>query len=412
MSAVGPPDRSSDAAVGRPTGNHLSAALGPVAAILFCSAFFQFAQGILNPLVTVQLVDHGTATGLIGVVNAAYFAGFIAGTLHCGRIIDRVGHIRALSVFAVAAADAALLLGLSEPPWPWLLSRAALGYALAGIYVVIESWLNAKATTATRGRIFALYQVVGWGISAVTPLALNLGDTEGPGFIIVAALGFATALVPVALTRVGNPEIVQRSHFGLRHLVAISPLGVAACFASGLVNSAFFGLMPVYTAEHGLTTADLTLVLTGATLGGLAAQWPAGVLSDRLGRRPMMLAGIAVAVAASVIPFLTHVGAVPVMIGLVFLFAAGAGPLYTLGIGQTNDYVMPRDFVAASGGLLGAWAIGASLGTAIAAQVMAAFGADGLFGYEIVVLGALAVFAVHRMIKRPGRPGPPAVETP
>lgn len=379
----------------------LIAALGPVAAVLLCCFCFQFAQGVLTPLVTVQLVGHRTGTGLIGAIGSAYFAGFIVGTLRCERVIDRVGHIRALSVYAVLAANATLLFAVTDPPWFWMASRLVLGYALAGIYVVVESWLNEKASSATRGRIFGVYQVVGWSTSGLAPLMLNLADPMGPSLMILAAAAFATALVPVALTRVGNPDIGQRNHFGMRRLIAISPLGVVACFASGLVSSAFFGLMPVYTHAQGLSTGELTVVLTAATIGGTLMAMPAGILADRLGRRPTMLGFIAVAVAAGAVAIGLDVSTLSIAVVLAFVFTVGAGPLYSLGVGQTNDHVMPRDFVAASGGLLCAWAVGASLGTIVASQAMALLGADGLFIYEVAVLVALGLFALYRMTRRP-----------
>jgi len=388
-----------------PPGPGWRAILGSVAAVLLCCFAFQLAQGVLSPVITVQLVGHQTATGLIGIVSSIYFVGFIAGTLHSQRVIDRVGHIRALGVFAVVAADAALLFALFDPPWTWLLWRAALGYALAGIFVVVESWLNDKAATSTRGTVFGLYQVVSWGTGIVAPLGMNLADPMGPVLLIVAAIAFATALVPVALTRVGNPEVGQRSRFGLRRLIAISPLGVATCFASGLVNSAFFGLMPVYTDAVGIGTENLSLILAVATIAGTVMAVPVGMLADRFGRRPVLLAGLAIAGAASVAALRMDTGGLVVMAIVAFVFTLGAGQAYTLGVAQTNDYVTGRDFVAASGGLLCAWAVGASIGAAIGAQAMTLAGADGLFFYELIILVALGLFTVYRMIRRPGRPG-------
>lgn len=380
----------------------LAAALGAVAAVLICCFSFQFAQGVLNPLVTVQLVGHGTPTSLIGVVTSIYFVGFIAGTLHGQRIIARVGHIRALGVFAVLAANATLLFVVSPPPWAWMAWRLALGYALAGIFVIVESWLNDKASSATRGTVFGLYQVVGWGTGLVAPLTLNLTDPMGPDLVVVAAMAFAAALVPVALTRVGNPEIGARGQLGLRRLIEISPLGVTTCFASGLVNSAFFGMLPVYTHGVGLDTGELTVVLVTATLAGVLVAMPVGVLADRIGRRPILLAGVGIAVAASVAALGADTGTLAVAAALAFVFTLGAGPLYSLGSGQTNDYVAAQDFVAASGGLLCAWAVGASIGATAAAQAMATLGPRGLFMFELAVLVPLGLFTVYRMLRRPG----------
>ena len=37
--------------------------------------------------------------------------------------------------------------------WAWLGCRALLGFVFAGLYAVIEAWINAKATNANRGAL-------------------------------------------------------------------------------------------------------------------------------------------------------------------------------------------------------------------------------------------------------------------
>jgi predicted MFS family arabinose efflux permease len=94
----------------------------------------------------------------------------------------------------------------------------------------------------------------------------------------------------------------------------------------------------------------------------------------------------------------------PALIALAFLFAGMMAPLYGLGVGQTNDYVAPRDFVAASGGLLFAWALGSSAGPTVAASAMSELGPGGLFVYAAAVLALIAGFTIWRMRQRTGVP--------
>jgi len=382
----------------RPT---LVAIYRPVFAVLLGCLWFELAIGLGMPLITVQLVGHQVGTGLIGIISSAYYVGFILGTLSCATIIDRVGHIRAFAVFSVLACSVFLLFALTLPPWPWLIWRAALGYVMAGIFVVVESWLNDRATPATRGRIFAAYQVTGWGAGGLAPLAMNMTDPMGPDLLMVAAMLFALAVIPMALTRAGSPDIGQRTRLGLRALYAASPVGFTVCFGAGLISSAFFGLLPVYADAVGRTTGELTIILFVATLGGFLVQVPAGYASDRLGRRPLILLALGVmaatAVAALVLP---NQGLVALSL-LAFAFSFGYGPLYALGVAQTNDRLTAKDFVAASGGLLCAWAVGASVGAAVCAQVMDVMGPQGLFVFEVAVIAIVALVTLYRMTRRP-----------
>src|SRR5438477_267463 len=113
-----------------------------------------------------------------------------------------------------------------------------LSPTIAGQFVVVESWLNDKATNQNRGRIFSLYMAVSWAASGVSPLALNLADPTGHELFTLAAVALVTSLVPLGLTGFGNPEIGERNQFGVRKLFGLSPLGVVACFGSGMATPA------------------------------------------------------------------------------------------------------------------------------------------------------------------------------
>ena len=379
------------------------ARIQPLAPVLLGIIFVQLALGALAPFISLLLAQRGVPTPTIGLVTSAYFVGFLGGSLSCSAIVDRVGHIRAFTVFAAIGADCVLLHAVSGDPLLWGILRGATGFAMSGAFLVAESWLNDKVGSSSRGRVFAAYLVVTWSASAIGPLALNLHNAANFLFILIA-ISFATALIPMALTEVSNPEIANRTHFGVRRLFALSPLGLIACFTSGLVNSAFYGLAPVYGEAIGLGAGGISVLLTTALVGGLLAQYPIGMLSDRYGRRPTMLAGLVIALAFAVAMYVLAGRSFPALLGFAFVYAAMTAPLYGLGGGQTNDYVSPREFVAASGGLLFAWALGASAGPIVAAGAMGLLGPGGLFLYLAAVLAAIAGFTVFRMTRRTSLP--------
>ena len=113
--------------------------------------------GVLTPL-RAQL--GGFADLTIGLLGSAYFAGMLAGALATPAIVRRAGHIRAFSAFVAVGIVAVVLMPGWESPAPWMLCRGALGFVFAGIYAVIESWINAKADNASRGALYGVYQIV------------------------------------------------------------------------------------------------------------------------------------------------------------------------------------------------------------------------------------------------------------
>ena len=376
----------------------------PVLPVLTAVVFLELAIGALGPVAGVQLVERGASASIVGLVSSAYYAGFLIGALFGYRVIDRVGHIRAFSALAVLAADAALLHPLIGMPYAWAALRAVIGVAVAGLFVVVESWLNDKSDRETRGRVFATYMVASWAAAGIAPLLLSVANPNNPLLFTAVALAFATAVLPMALTTVGNPEIESRSHFGIFRLFRISPLGVVACFGTGLVSSALYGMAPVYIEGIGLGARHLSVFLSVAILGGLLVQFPIGWLSDRFGRRPLMLisGGLAACFAIAITFF--DGSSFPTILALAFCFSSATAPFYALGVAQINDYITPRDFVAASGGLLFAWGLGASAGPSAAGWLMQFFGPKGLFFYLSGVLAVIALFIVYRMMKRRAKP--------
>lgn len=378
--------------------------LRQIAPALLSVVFLEIAVSSLFPLVGVQLTMRQTATWLIGAIGSAYFVGFICGTVFAARVLDRVGHIRALSVFAIVAMNSALLMALFPEPWLWLALRAMTGFAMAGIWLTVETWLNHKATRATRGRLFGAYMVVSGSFSALAPLLLTVIDPATITLFLVVALCYAAGVVPMALTREANPEIGDRARFGLIRLYAISPLGVIATFGCGLTVTGFTALLPVYTDHIGLSADSLAVLFFAARAGNLVAQYPIGMMSDRIGRRPIILTVIVIGLIGAGLGMAFGDHSFALLVAASILFSSATWPLYALSIGYTNDNCEPREIVAANGGLLMVWAIGGVIGPSAASWTIAWFGHGGLFMYLAAVLAILLAFTAYRITRRPGAP--------
>ena len=100
--------------------------------------------------------------------------------LSCPSIIRRAGHIRAFAAMASVASTMPILHALLVNPWAWGLLRLVTGICLVGLYMVIESWLNALAPNAERGKIFAAYMAITLGALAFGQFLILGGDVLGP----------------------------------------------------------------------------------------------------------------------------------------------------------------------------------------------------------------------------------------
>src|ERR1700722_2199901 len=131
-----------------------------VTAILLSVLIFLMGNGLLGTLLPVRAHIAGFSDLAIGLIGSGYFAGFVLGCFMGPRLLERVGHSRTFAVAAglAAAATLAQSLMVDEPAWIGL--RALFGFAAANLYMVIESWLNDRATNQTRGRILSAYLTV------------------------------------------------------------------------------------------------------------------------------------------------------------------------------------------------------------------------------------------------------------
>jgi MFS family permease len=314
--------------------------------------------------------------------------------------VRRVGHIRAFTALAAIASATVLGHALAIRPDVWLPLRALTGFCLAGLYVVMESWLNAQATNATRGAILSVYTTV--NLTVITLGQLLVAVLEPQTFVpfAVAAMLIALAGVPLALTTSKAPAAPEKIGVDPLWLYRLSPVGLVGCFAVGLANGPFWTLAPAFGVANGLDSGGVGLFMALVVLGGAVGQWPAGRLSDRLDRRWVILgvcllaaaAGAALVAAALRRPELLPYAAVA--------FGACSIPMYALCVAHANDFVQPGQFVQASAGLLLVSALGAALGPVLASLVMSRAGSASLFAFTAGVHLLLAAFVLYRTRRR------------
>lgn len=379
----------------------MSTRFSSIVPVLLGVLIAEIALGMMTTLIPLDLAAHGLGANAIGLVGSGYFVGFLIGTLTCARLVRAVGHIRAFAVFLALSADCALLMTLTHNPIVWTALRLVMGWQLSGMFLVAESWLNDKTDNASRGRTFGAYLFISWGGAALGPLAYAFLKTADRSLVMVG-LAFATALLPMALTPVSNPPLGERRRIGLVRLFNISPMGTTCVLASGFVNSSFYTLAPVYLERHGATAHQVPTFLSASLMAALVVQYPVGMAADRFGRRPITVAALALAVLVCLLFALLGGSVFWVLILLGCVLAGVTAPLYGLGAGQTNDRINRAEFVAASGGLLFAWAIGSSVGPLLSGAVMAHAGTNALFLFLAFFLLVLSGFTLLRIRNRAG----------
>ncbi|MCB1670157.1 MAG: MFS transporter [Gammaproteobacteria bacterium] len=293
-------------------------------------------HGLQLTLVPLYANALGFSSLIIGITGSFYFLGFVVGCLSVPRLVAAVGHIRMFLVLACTANAALLLLGLFDNPLLWMLARFTTGWALAGLYMIFESWLNENAGVENRGFILSTYALL-------TLLAIGAGqllsgiNLEFRDLITLAAILLALGSVPVGITRSKAPAPVQLSGFQFRAVIRSSQVAVLGALTAGFVTSGFWALGPLVATAHGVPVERVGIFMALTIVGGALAQLPAGRLSDRLDRRLVILFMVIIAVldCAAVVTLSARYSLViyPAMM----LFGATTFPLYSLCLAHAND---------------------------------------------------------------------------
>jgi MFS family permease len=361
-------------------------------------------NGLQGSLVGITARSENFSATATGLIMSGYSLGFLASSFVTPYVVARVGHIRVFAAFAAIVSTAVLMIPLWVAAGWWFAMRVVAGLCTAGLYIVVESWLNAASTNASRGRVLSVYMIVIYGAAGLGQLLLNVDDTSGfSRFILVSAL-ISLALVPIALAPNAEPRIETPRRVGLRDLYRESPLAVVATFANGLAQSAFFSMGAVFGMMQGLSLPYVSLMMALPPLGVILSQGPIGVLSDRYDRRLVLTV---LALLASVIAVGCIVAArisVESLIVLFTVFGAIAMPIYSLAIAHANDHLHKDQMLGASGQLVLIYGMGSVLGPSLAGGMMEVIGTPGFMTFMAIIYGALGLYAIHRMRTRPAPP--------
>ena len=368
--------------------------------LLLGMALLMLGAGLQGTLVGLRASLEGFPTIVAGFVMAAYYLGYVGGSVAAPRLVSSVGHVRVFSALTAVASVMILAQGVIVDPLIWALMRIGSGFCFAGIYVVAESWLNDRATNANRGQLLALYMLICYVGLGGGQLLLNVADPRGAVLFILVSVLISLALVPMALTAGPAPEFRVPSRVGLRDLYRASPLGIVGVATAGAVSGSLFALGAIFGAAQGMTTREVSWLMAVAILAAALTQLPIGRFSDRVDRRKTIalvcLLGAGGAVAALLLSgtsargFLVSVGA----------FGGLSLTLYSLSVAHANDYLARAEMVGASSTLILENGAGAFVGPLVVSALMQTLGNQAFFAALAGMQLALAAFAFYRMTRR------------
>ena len=397
-------------------------------------AVIMISHGFQGNLLGIRAVLENFNFIATGTMMSGYFIGYFIGANMVPNLVSKVGHIRVFAAFASIASLSALVHAVFVDPLVWTLSRFLTGFSMIGIFIIVESWLNDRATNKTRGKVLSLYMLITYLGMSMGNLLLNVSSPKNYEPFIMISLLFSIALVPILLTKRKPPTFKKISSIKIKDLFKISPFGSFSTFCSGFIFSAMLTMLSVYAVTMNLSVFEISVLLVGVTLAGALFQWPIGSLSDNYDRRLII---IGCCLFASFFTLLSifysglsfnnllseemlrfsyfEVGSgmdKTKLFIFIILLAGMVLPLFSLNLALVNDYIPKEKFVAAGGGLNIIFGLGAIGGPIICSVLMSLLGPNGFFIHLIFFLLAISLFGIFRITRRKYEDNPESTFTP
>ncbi|QPC85903.1 MFS transporter [Mesorhizobium sp. NBSH29] len=370
-----------------------------IASIIISMALVAVGNGLMFAYIPVRLGAEGFSPTWAGLVITGLSAGGVAGCILTGPLVRRVGHARAFMVLSALIALSNAAVGFGTYPVLWIAARTLYGFAICGLFIVAQSWLNDAIDNSVRGRVIAIFNVSYIGGLGVGYYTLSLIDMGGTQAALIGIAFTALSILPVGMTRLRQPPVPKSATVAIRKAWAISPVGVAGMLAVGGMSMSITGFAPIHATAEGYSQQDVALLLSAMPLGTILLQIPFGWISDRTDRRYVLIF-VSLIVAICGVLALGFDGRALAILVVVYIFWDGAAEtVYSLASAHASDRAAKDDMVALSSSLLFAWSLSGCLVPAFVTGLSAVFGTQSFIYVVIAIAAAYSGFVIWRVLQ-------------
>ena len=373
--------------------------------------------GVVAPVLPQYARHFGVSISAATFVISAFALMRLAAAPPAGLLVQRSGerrvYISGLLIVALSTAACAF----AQTYWQLLLFRSLGGLGSAMFTVSSLGLMIRISPPDARGRVAGLFSsgflVGSVGGPVLGSVTAGLG-LAAPFVIYGAALLVAATVVFVNLrhSAVAAPEADSEPAVSVRAVLRHRAYR-AALFSNFATGWAAFGLrialVPLFVVEVlGRGAGFAGIALATFAVGNISAVIPSGYLSDRVGRRKLLILGLGVsAVTTILVGFATSL---PVFLAAAYVTGAATGIFISPQQAAVADIVGNK---SRGGTAVATFQMMADLGSIVGSLVVGQVAEHASFGWAFVVSGGILLLAALGWIFAPETRGrPPAEHTP
>jgi MFS family permease len=393
----------------------LGANLGQFALLIAVNALVGGMVGqerTVLPLMATDVFGVAGATAILTFLLAFGVTKAVA-NLVAGALADRFGRKPVLVAGWLIGLPVPLILILA-PTWGWIV--------VANVLLGVNQGLTWSTTVimkidlvgpARRGLAMGLNEAAGYGAVALTALATGaIAEQAGlrPAPFLLglayAGLGLAASTLLVRETkghvaheqtnlaladRPGWRDVFVRTTFRDRSLSAACQAGLVNNLNDGMA----WGLLPLYYAVAGLSVGEIGVLAAAYPAVWAVGQIGTGALSDRVGRKPLIVAGMLLQAAA--ITILAAGSSFGVWLAAAAVLGLGTALVYPTLLAAIADVAEPS-WRGSAVGVYRLWRdLGFAVGAIVAGIIADAAGIAAAIWVAAVITAGSGIIVLIRM---------------
>ncbi|MGO3328044.1 MFS transporter [Gordonia sp. (in: high G+C Gram-positive bacteria)] len=369
--------------------------------LLAANVVIALGYGLIAPALPIFASDFGVGVTAASVVVSAFAMMRLAFAPATGRLVTKLGERRIYLTGLLIVALSTLACAFAQDYWQLLVFRAAGGIGSTMFSVSAMALLIRLAPPQIRGRASGYYSagfLVGNLAGPLVGTALVDFGLRVPFVVYAIALLIAAAVVAFAMPPAPPPvtrptEHAPKSAAGFFEALRWPEYRaiIASNFAQGWASIGVrVAIVPLFVEQSlGQSARWAGIVLACYAAGNIVAIVVSGRLSDRFGRRPVMIPGLIIAAASTLA--LGWSPSIYVVLALTAVSGIGSGLFAPTHQAALGDLLAERE---RGGSALAAYGMASDLG-AVSGPLAAGLIADRWgYGPAFAVTGGVLVVAL------------------
>ncbi|QKY68241.1 MFS transporter [Lentibacillus sp. CBA3610] len=358
-------------------------------ALVFISGF---SQGMILPLLSIILEQNGVPSSVNGLHATGLYIGILIASPFMEKPMRRFGFKPVIMIGGMLVFISLALFPFWKALWFWFILRVMIGIGDNMLHFGTQTWITTTSPKEIRGKNISFYGLsFGLGF-AVGPLMTRLLEiNEALPFLISALLSMIvwSSMFFVRNRMPDNGDIhTTSSSSSIQRFIQTGKIAWVAmlpAFGYGFLEATLHGIFPIYGLRIGHDVNILSLIIPFFAGASIITQIPLGMLSDRVGRRRILMTVI----AGGIICFLFAASFETSTAALFISFAASGmlvGSLYSLSIAYMTDLV-PTSLLPAGNLMTGiSFSLGSLMGPYLGGLFIEYFPGVSFFYMIIAVL--------------------------